>query len=239
MRRPRIGTISPPGWRSFCGDEMVMAARCDIEVIDVAMPLGDDFAFKQGQILAAASAIEEAATQLAEQNVSAILQIGGPFAFLHGQEEAMALEARITSQTNVPFQMMAVSMLRSLEKRMAQRVMVCSAYYPEEWRAPLVRFIEASDVSALGCLSFDEIHASKPQDHTMMADSFENIHPDTVISALTECAKERSADAIYLAGVSCPLLVHQTRLQDAAHVPLISYLDSYTRLFESVGIRQV
>ncbi len=238
MGRPRIGMISPPGWSNFCREEMQMVAGRDIDVVDVVMPLGDDFSFAQGQILAAATAIEVAATQLAKQNVDAILQIGGPFAFLHDAHRAAELEAHITRQAGVPFCMMALCMLRTLERRAVKSVMVCSAYYPKEWQQPLVRFVAASGVYVVGCLSFQEIELSQTQDVASMADEFENFDPDQVINAVAKCAQDTSAEAIYLSGIPCPLLAHKARLENAAQVPLISYLDSYARLFESVGIRQ-
>jgi maleate cis-trans isomerase len=190
----RIGVLSPPKWFNYCAEELAVAGRGALRVMNAQIRVSRAFDYGLDDIRAASGEVRDAALSLADSDTHFVVQIGTPFATVHGWKGACELEAKIDADMGLPFEMMGLSLPRACHDLGIESVTVGTVFYIPEWTQSYVAFLKEAGLDPLYAGSFSDLGVLDQVTMLQSAMGHKLCTPEVLRETVSRCC-DRAPDA--------------------------------------------
>ncbi len=232
--RRRVGIVVPPRYFDTSAAELTAIAP-EVDVLHTQMRLGADFGFTLGEIAETAPELEACVASLAEAGAEVVIQLGTPFATVHGWRGGRRLQAEIEQRVGVPFEMMGLSVPAGALALGHREVALATTYYGTEWVGRYTAFTEEAGLRIVGSQSFvDQGHYESEE--SAWAASFDGFAPSFVADSIAAVGDHHpEAEAIVVPGLPAPLVDLLPGLEERMGRPIVGSFAIWWRCLARLG----
>ena len=224
----RVGMITPPGWFSYCGDELTRFSRGQISVMNTVMRFDPPFGYTLPEVSASPDELRRCVDSLGNADSELIVQVGTPFSTVHGWQQGCALEQELSERTGVRVEMMGLSVVRKLQELGVTRVAATTVYYDAPWTDHYAKFLASADFDVAYVGSFEQQGIAESIGSVAACTQHQSVATiERSVQRVIELAP--AAEAIVIAGIPCQLLDASAGLSQSNERHVVTYTAMYER----------